>query len=115
MSSENTAQPRLSPTQIGVGSLVCLATSVGAHADATIDAGGDELKEVVVTGHVATIGVALQDTPQNVTVVSQQVMLDQAVNNVQDALKNVPGITLNAGPQRSRPSVRRIFWNGYGA
>src|ERR1700743_3065488 len=101
MSSEKIVLRRLSPTHLGMGSLVCLASSVGAHADAAVeaaaDAAGDELKEVVVTGHVATIGVTLQDTPQNVTVVSQQVMLDQAVNNLQDALKNVPGVTLNAG------------------
>src|ERR1700744_362873 len=97
MSSEKLAVRRMSPTHLGVGSLVCLASSVSAHADASVDSTGDELKEVVVTGHVATIGVTLQDTPQNVTVVSQQVMLDQAVNNIQDALKNVPGITLNAG------------------
>src|ERR1700744_5564892 len=97
MSSEKLAVRRMSPTHLGVGSLVCLASSVSAHADASVDSSSDELKEVVVTGHVATIGVALQDTPQNVTLVSQQVMLDQAVNNVQDALKNVPGITLNAG------------------
>jgi catecholate siderophore receptor len=97
MNTENSTQRRLSPTHIGVGSLVCLASSVSAHADASVEPSGDEIKEVVVTGHIATIGVTLQDTPQNVTVVSQQVMLDQAVNNVQDALKNVPGITLNAG------------------
>ena len=97
MSSAKTAQRRISSTRIGVGSLVCLASSVGAHAAAAEESAAEEVKEVVVTGHVSTIATTLQDTPQNVTVVPQQVLTDQAVNNVQDALKNVPGITLNAG------------------
>ena len=97
MSSEKTAQRRISSTRIGMGSLVCLASSVGAHAAAAEESAAEEVKEVVVTGHVSTIATTLQDTPQNVTVVPQQVLTDQAVNNVQDALKNVPGITLNAG------------------
>jgi catecholate siderophore receptor len=59
----------------------------------------DSLSEVVVTAHpsISAYASTLQDTPQNVTVVPLQVLTDQAVNNVQDALKNVPGITLNAG------------------
>ena len=39
----------------------------------------------------------LQNTAQNVTAIPAQVMTEQAVNSVQDALKNVPGVTLNAG------------------
>ena len=97
MSSHKTVQRRISSTHIGVGSLVCLASSVGAHGAAAEESAAEEVKEVVVTGHVSTIATTLQDTPQNVTVVPQQVLTDQAVNNVQDALKNVPGITLNAG------------------
>ena len=97
MSSQKAAQRRISSTHIGVGSLVCLASSVGAHGAAAEEGATEEVKEVVVTGHVSTIATTLQDTPQNVTVVPQQVLTDQAVNNVQDALKNVPGITLNAG------------------
>jgi catecholate siderophore receptor len=58
-----------------------------------------ELPEVVVTGHpsVNVYAAPLQDTPQNVTVVSQETLVEQATSTVQDALKNVPGITLNAG------------------
>jgi catecholate siderophore receptor len=93
---------RVSRAQIGVGSTVCLASSFGLHAAATEEAASapdSKLSEIVVTGHptVSEIPTSFQDTPQNVTIVPQQVMADQAVNNVQDALKNVPGITLNAG------------------
>jgi catecholate siderophore receptor len=87
---------RISRAQVGVGSTICLA-SFGLHAAPDADSGS--LSEVVVTGHptVNAYATTLQDTPQNVTVVPQQVLADQAVNNLQDALKNVPGITLNAG------------------
>lgn len=40
---------------------------------------------------------ALLNTPQTVNVVSQQLMQDQRVTSVQEALRNVPGITFTAG------------------
>jgi catecholate siderophore receptor len=86
---------RLSRVQIGVGSTICLASSFGLHAEES----ADKLSEIVVTGHpsIDVYATSLQDTPQNVTVVSQETLMEQAANTVQDALKNVPGITLNAG------------------
>ncbi|MGB3866082.1 MAG: TonB-dependent siderophore receptor, partial [Xanthobacteraceae bacterium] len=41
--------------------------------------------------------VSLTNTPQTVNVVSQQLMQDQRVTSVQEALRNVPGITFTAG------------------
>ena len=38
MSSDKIAPRRVSSTHFGVGSLVCLASSVAAHAEASIDA-----------------------------------------------------------------------------
>ena len=86
---------RLSRVQIGVGSSICLASSFGLHAEEATD----KLTEVVVTGHpsISTYATSLQDTPQNVTVVPEELITQQAASTVQDALKNVPGITLNAG------------------
>src|SRR5882762_9715382 len=101
--SQMIPQRRITPTQAGVGSIVCLASSFGAPGAATTEGAAegatDDLKEIVVTGHpsISELGSSLQDTPQNVTVIPQQVLTEQAVNNLQDALKNVPGITLNAG------------------
>ena len=45
---------------------------------------------------------SLQDVPQTVNVISQEVMQQQAVTRLEDALKNVPGITLNAGEGSAR-------------
>ena len=39
----------------------------------------------------------LLDTPQSITVIPQQLMEDQGVTAVRDALRNVPGISLAAG------------------
>lgn len=39
----------------------------------------------------------LRDTPQTVTIVPQQLMEDQGVTTLRDALRNVTGISLNAG------------------
>jgi outer membrane receptor for monomeric catechols len=44
----------------------------------------------------------LQDTPQSVTVVSEKLMAAQGATRLEDALKNVPGITLNAGEGSAR-------------
>ena len=41
--------------------------------------------------------VPLRDTPQTVNVVPKQLMEDQQVTSVQEALRNVPGITFTAG------------------
>ncbi|HMI76002.1 MAG TPA: TonB-dependent siderophore receptor [Steroidobacteraceae bacterium] len=95
MSIEELPARRLSRAQIGVGSTICLASSFGLHAEESTD----KLSEVVVTGHpsIGAYTTSLQDTAQNVTVVPQELLIEQAASTVQDALKNVPGITLNAG------------------
>ena len=95
MGFEDVSARRLSRVQLGVGSTICLASSFGLHAEESTD----KLSEVVVTGHpsISSYATSLQDTPQNVTVVPQELLTEQAASTVQDALKNVPGITLNAG------------------
>ena len=76
-----------------------LASSLGAHG-ATPAEGNGELDEIIVTGHpsISELGAtSARHAAKCVTVIPQQVLRDQAVNNLQDALKNVPGITLNSG------------------
>jgi len=64
------------------------------------------LTQVVVTGVRPLLHDKLsedeQSTPQSITVVSNQLMASQADNRLEDALKNVPGITLNAGEGAAR-------------
>lgn len=53
------------------------------------------------------IDAALRDIPQSVNVVPQQVLRDQGVDSLEDALKNVPGIGLSNGDgQRDQVTIR---------
>lgn len=68
--------------------------------------------EVVVTGIRPLLGnkipLTIQDTPQSVNVVSQRLLEEQSVTRLEDALKNVPGITLNAGEGAARGDTINI-------
>ncbi|OQS33131.1 TonB-dependent receptor [Chromobacterium haemolyticum] len=46
---------------------------------------------------IGKLNQKLKDIPQSITVVSKQLLEDQAVSNLKDALRNVPGITFAAG------------------
>lgn len=52
------------------------------------------LPAIEVTG---TASVLPHDVPQSILTVSQQEISEQAVSSMQDVLRNVPGITINAG------------------
>jgi catecholate siderophore receptor len=95
---------------------VCLSSVAGiqaAHADVS-DVDGDQspsgnsgtLEQVVVSGVGSLLENKLpenlQDTPQSISVISQKLIQDQAATRLEDALKNVPGITLNAGEGAAR-------------
>ncbi len=77
-----------------------------AAADASDTGAAGELDPVVVSGVRPLLDDrlpgGLQNTPQSVTVVSNELMQAQAATRLEDALKNVPGITLNAGEGAAR-------------
>src|ERR1700733_9065250 len=94
---------------------VCASSMLGmnsAQADAALadqtaaDDGDRNLREVTVTGVrpllTDKLPQDLQDTPQSITVVSEQLISAQGATRLEDALKNVPGITLNAGEGAAR-------------
>jgi catecholate siderophore receptor len=112
----NARLPAAAVCRPALGSMaVCASSLLGigaAHADATpAEAAGPDdderkLQEVTVTGVRPLLHDKLpqdlQDTPQSITVVSERLMSEQAVTRLEDALKNVPGITLNAGEGAAR-------------
>ncbi len=52
---------------------------------------------------------SLSNTPQTISVITEQLMEDRAVMSLTDALRNVPGITLGAGEfswQGNNPNIR---------
>jgi catecholate siderophore receptor len=78
---------------------IASAAAVTAAFGQTI-ASNDKIETVVVTSRRATLDTIpekILDLPQSVNVVPAEIIREQGVNNLQDALKNVPGITLNAG------------------
>jgi len=105
MGSRGATSNGIRQLQIGANATAWLATSIGFSTmagAATRPPAPDEApdkSDIVVTGSpsISAFTATLQNTPQNVNVIPQQLLTDQAVNSVQDALKNVPGITLNAG------------------
>jgi catecholate siderophore receptor len=90
-----------------VGLALAMAGSSAVAAEAPATAGG--LSPVYVNGiktdenydkATPTLDKLTQpivDTPQSLTVVSQSEMADRGVDNLNDALRTVPGITLGAG------------------
>jgi catecholate siderophore receptor len=80
----------------------CVASAMGfsANASATYDQTSTEVGSVVVTARKPTIGALsekIQNTAQTINVVPKEVLKEQGVTSLQEALKNVPGVTLNAG------------------
>ena len=110
------AAPRATPVRPTFGTaLACASSILGVGASHAETVAGDQpvaddadkkLQEVTVSGVRPLLRDKLpqdlQDTPQSVTVVSEQLMTDQAATRLEDALKNVPGITLNAGEGAAR-------------
>ncbi|HEY1900489.1 MAG TPA: TonB-dependent siderophore receptor [Steroidobacteraceae bacterium] len=100
-----------------LGTVVHAANAVdtaanGASANDT-DADGDEnLAQVTVTGVRSLLRDKLGDTalntPQSVTVVSSDLIASQGSTRLEDALRNVPGITLNAGEGAARGDTVNI-------
>lgn len=77
-----------------------------AASDAPSTDGNDSsLEQVTVSGIRPLLRDKLQDvqgTPQSVSVVTGDLIADQGGTRLEDALKNVPGITLNAGEGAAR-------------
>src|SRR5690606_25972078 len=64
---------------------------------------------------ISRLPVALSDTPQTVNVVTQQVIQEQRLTSMEEALRTVPGITFSAGEggvQGDTPIVRGFAARG---
>jgi catecholate siderophore receptor len=112
MRSLSISDRNLQPLSVAVhvaGALGLCATGVAAHSET--DASAD-VDEVVVTGIRPLLGekipLSVKDTPQSVNVLPQKLLREQAVTRLEDALKNVPGVTLNAGEGAARGDTINI-------
>ena len=83
----------------GFTSVASLAAAFGQDVAAN-DTSAKGPESVVVTDMKLNVDLfydKVLNTPQSIDVVPAQVIKEQGVTSLQDALKNVPGITLNAG------------------
>ena len=94
-----------------------MALTLAAAAQAS-DAGEDQQRtDIIVTGlrdgyvpqdsSAAKVTLPLRDIPQSIAVVPAEVLRDQRALSLQDAVKNVPGVTLASGDgQRDEFRIR---------
>ena len=80
----------------------CLASAAGHGAMAATPppTPPDQVRDVVITARKPTLGLlseTVQNTAQTINVIPQVLMQEQGLGNLQQALKNIPGVTLNAG------------------
>ncbi len=110
-------RPRLGTLSVCTLGASSLLGAAAAHADATASQNSavdpdTDLQQVTVTGVRPLVDeklpANLQNIPQTVTVVPQEVIEQQSDTRLEQALQNVPGITLNAGEGAARGDTVNI-------
>src|ERR1700761_2961841 len=89
----------VSASSLGLTSAAAISGAFGQEIAAHV-INNQTLETVTVTDQRLTLGLVpynILDTPQSVNVIPAQVLQEQGATSLTDALKNVPGITLNAG------------------
>ncbi|MGN6514542.1 MAG: TonB-dependent receptor [Rhizomicrobium sp.] len=85
---------------VGIASTTALSGALAQTMVSDAAADGSGIETVNVTGQRSSLDLVtdkIQNTPQSINVVPLEVMQQQGVATLTDALKNVPGITMNAG------------------
>ena len=103
---------------------LALVLSAPAHADSTMEAADKrkptDLDTVEVVGQRVSETTSpkftqpLLDTPQTITVVPAELMQEQGVTTLRDALRNVPGISMQAG-EGGVPAGDNLSLRGFSA
>jgi catecholate siderophore receptor len=100
------ARRTVGATTLVMGSAASLVGAVAQTADQDSAADKHEPEEIVVTGARSVVneklGGSVHNAPQSIDIVTAKTLQEESVTNLQDALKNVPGITLNAGEGTAR-------------
>ncbi len=97
---------RKRPAHLGLVMLAGAVSLAGAAHAAEADADATEVSAVQVNGvrkpldndtGLSVLPTTVQDTPQAISVISQAQLKAQGVNSLEQALRNVPGITIAIG------------------
>ena len=89
----------LCASSLGLTAAAAMSAAFGQEVAANV-INNQTLETVTVTEQRLTLGLLpgkILDTPQSVNVIPAQVLQEQGATTLTEALKNVPGITLNAG------------------
>ncbi len=84
----------------GVSSAAAMGAAMARDVPPANGAGSAAIETVVVTQRRSSLDALpekILNTPQSINIVPAEVIREQGVANLADALKNVPGVTLNAG------------------
>lgn len=98
-------------------SCALMALTLGTTAQANESAEDQQRSDIIVTGMrdgyvpqdslAAKVALPLRDIPQSIAVVPAEVLRDQRALSLQDAVRNVPGVTLASGDgQRDEFRIR---------
>lgn len=98
-------------------SCAVMALTLGAAAQANESSEDPQRSDIIVTGlrdgyvpqgsSAAKVPLPLRDIPQSIAVVPAEVLRDQRALSLQDAVRNVPGVTLASGDgQRDEFRIR---------
>jgi len=103
---------------LGLASVMLATNALAQEALPTIDVqenAGNGTGYQASAPQVSRIPTPLLDTPQTVNVVTQQVLQEQRLTSMEDALRTVPGITFSAGEggnQGDTPIIRGFAARG---
>lgn len=103
---------------LSLASVMLATTATAQEALPTIDVqdnAGNGTGYQATAPQVSRIPTPLLDTPQTVNVVTQQVLQEQRLTSMEDALRTVPGITFSAGEggnQGDTPIIRGFAARG---
>src|SRR5262249_52097886 len=109
----------LTPAALSVASLMLSTTALAQSSETlpTIEVqaedGGGSYQAVTPT--INRLPIPVRDIPQTINVVTQQVIQDQRLTTMEDALRTVPGITFSAGEggqQGDAPIIRGFVARG---
>lgn len=106
------------PAMLGLASVMMATNAMAQEALPTIDVqetAGNGTGYQASAPQVSRIPTPLLDTPQTVNVVTQQVLQEQRLTSMEDALRTVPGITFSAGEggnQGDTPIIRGFAARG---
>ena len=113
-----TARKPLTHAAVGVASVLMAGNAIAQESQLpTIDVQADTNSgyQAPTNPGVGRIPTALRDTPQTINVVTKQLATEQGVRSMEDALRNVTGITFSAGEggqQGDSPFIRGFTARG---